>query len=117
LINNWQSWNGNATTQPNYTVTPSTKDAKQQNYGVYSTVRLSITDPLKLIVGGRYSEYKATNGTKSDVKADSFTPYVGVTYDITPLVTAYASYTDIFSPTTNKDRNSRFLDPETRKSL
>lgn len=51
LINNWQSWNGNATTQPNYTVTPSTKDAKQQNYGVYSTVRLSITDPLKLIVG------------------------------------------------------------------
>ncbi|MCU4609135.1 TonB-dependent siderophore receptor [Acinetobacter ursingii] len=116
LINNWQSWNGNATTQPNYTVTPSTKDAKQQNYGVYSTVRLSITDPLKLIVGGRYSEYKATNGTKSDVKADAFTPYVGITYDITPLVTAYASYTDIFSPSTNKDRNNKFLDPETGKA-
>ena len=116
VINDWRTWNGNATPKPGYTVIPSTKDAKQRNYGAYSTLKLNLTDDLKLIVGGRYSDYSATNGTKSDVKTDAFTPYFGTTYAINDIVTAYASYTDMFNPSSQKDRNNSFLDPETGKS-
>jgi len=116
VINDWRTWDGNATIKPDYTVTPATKDAKQRNYGVYSTLKLNVTDELKLIVGGRYSDYSATNGTKSDVKADAFTPYFGVTYDLNDFITAYTSYTDMFNPSSQKDRNNSFLEPEVGKS-
>ncbi len=113
VINDYRNWNGGATTKPTYTVTPSTSDATQQNYGAYTTVRLNITDPLKVIAGARYSEYKASNGKYKDVKVDHITPYFGILYDINDMVTAYASYTDMFQPSTAKDRNNSYLDPET----
>ena len=116
VINDWRTWDGNATTKPSYTVIPSTKDAEQRNYGAYTTLKLNMTDALKLILGGRYSDYSATNGTKSDVETDAFTPYFGATYDINDIVTAYASYTDMFNPSSSKDRNNSFLDPETGES-
>lgn len=116
VINNWQTWNGGATGKPTYTVDSKGQDSKQRNYGAYSTLRLSITEPLKLILGGRYSDYKATNGDQKDVSLTEFTPFAGVTYDINDLLTAYASYTDMFNPSDNKDRNSNYLEPETGKS-
>lgn len=42
---------------------------------------------------------------------DKVSPYVGVTYDITPEVLTYASYSDIFQVQEQKDINGRFLDP------
>ena len=116
VINDWKTWDGNATTKPGYTVIAAAKDAKQRNYGVYTTLKLDVMDGLKLILGGRYSDYSATNGTKSDVETDAFTPYFGATYDINDAITTYASYTDMFNPSSNKDRNNSFLDPEIGKS-
>lgn len=112
-INDYRSWNGNATAKPTYTVTPATSDATQQNYGAYSTVRLNITDPFKVIAGARYSEYKASNGRFKDVSVDHLTPYFGVLYDLNDNVTAYASYTDMFQVSTAKDRYNNYLEPET----
>nr|WP_228703831.1 TonB-dependent siderophore receptor [Acinetobacter larvae] len=115
-INDWRTWDGHATSKPDYEITNRGKDSKQQNYGAYATLRLNITDPLKVILGGRYSEYKATNGNKADVTADKFTPFVGLTYALTDQLTAYASYSDMFKPSDKKDRNSSYLEPETGKN-
>lgn len=113
VIRDYRTWNGNLTNKPTYTTTAALREDKQQNYGTYATVRLNIADPLKIIAGARYSEYQATNGAKSEVKADHITPFFGVLYDINDVLTAYASYTDNFTPSSNKDRNNEFLDPET----
>lgn len=116
VINDWRTWDGNAALKPDYDVIPVTKDSKQQNYGAYTALKLNVTDDLKVILGGRYSDYSATNGTKSDVEADAFTPYFGATFNLNDIYTAYASYTDIFNPSSNKDRNNNFLEPEVGKS-
>ena len=39
------------------------------------------------------------------------TPYVGAVYDITPTLSAYASYARIFNPQNYKDRNNTPLSP------
>ncbi len=86
--------------------------------GVYAVTRFQVTDDLKLIAGGRLSQWKREEAvsqgspTPYTIKHENvFTPYVGVIYDITDTVSAYASYTSIFDPQTYRDRNGRYLDP------
>jgi outer membrane receptor for ferric coprogen and ferric-rhodotorulic acid len=110
-INDYRKWNGYLN-KPSYEITNTTKSS-QQNQGAYGSVRLNLADPLKVIIGARYSEYKATNDDNADVKVDHLTPFLGVLYDINDVVTAYASYSDMFQPTTNKNRINKYLDPET----
>ncbi|MCD0501871.1 ferric-rhodotorulic acid/ferric-coprogen receptor FhuE [Bordetella petrii] len=105
-------WDSNAATASRYT----TKQA-----GVYSALRLNLADPLKLIVGGRYSTWKTdavgwggTNGYNFDKNA--FTPYAGLLFDLNENYTAYASYTEIFNPQAYQDRNGGWLDPLEGKS-
>lgn len=116
VINDWQTWDGNATHKPDYIVIPAERDHTQRNYGIYSTLRLNLSDPLKLILGARQSYYIANNGDKSDIKTHAFTPYLGMTYALNDQYTAYASYTDMFNPSTEKDRNNNFLEPTLGKS-
>ncbi|WP_323815931.1 TonB-dependent siderophore receptor [Cellvibrio sp. NN19] len=92
-------------------------------YGFYTTARFSLSDPLNLIVGVRLSdyEYEAKNWTATTPKTlngdpreqDALTPYVGLTFDINQRFTAYASYADMFTPSSRKDRNNNYLAPET----
>ncbi len=68
---------------------------------LYGTTRLALSDPLKLILGGRLSWVETKNynsaGTTSVRKENRvFTPYAGVTYDLDDRWSLYASYTDIF---------------------
>ena len=44
-------------------------------------------------------------------RKNRFVPYFGITYDITPSQSVYASYTSIFKPNSNKDINERYLKP------
>lgn len=70
--------------------------------GVWSVARLNIADPLKVILGARFSNYQS--GTKANTTAafvnrkqkGVFTPYGGVTIDLTSNWSAYASYAQIF---------------------
>jgi outer membrane receptor for ferric coprogen and ferric-rhodotorulic acid len=50
-------------------------------------------------------------GTDESRKANKVSPYIGLLYDITKNVTAYASYTSIFNPQTEVDINNRKLAP------
>lgn len=85
---------------------------------VYGATRLQLLDRLKLVAGARLSYWRRNEevATYTPVaftlkQKNVVTPYAGLIYDITPNVSAYASYTSIFDPQTYKDRNGKYLDP------
>lgn len=85
---------------------------------IYAATRFQILDNLKLIAGGRLSnwkreEEKATYTPEAFTLKDSnvFTPYLGLIYDITDTLSAYVSYTSIFNPQNYQDREGKYLDP------
>ncbi|KAB7762226.1 TonB-dependent siderophore receptor, partial [Xanthomonas sp. LMG 12462] len=43
--------------------------------------------------------------------SDEVTPYVGLVYDLTPAISTYASYTEIFNPQNYKDKDNNLLAP------
>ncbi|MFK3737472.1 TonB-dependent siderophore receptor [Massilia sp. TN1-12] len=91
---------------------------KTSQKGVYATTRLSITDPLAVLVGARLSwwEYTVPAAPSGNYKIDrQTTPYAGLTYDINRNVSAYASYTEIFTPQNYKDAGGGILKPVTGK--
>ncbi len=98
--------------------TPTNITTKQS--GVYSAARFSLADPLKLIIGGRFSNYELdqdTNGARFHYKkTGEFTPYAGLIYDINDTYSAYVSYTEIFNPQTYRDRDGNVLKPTTGKN-
>ena len=82
---------------------------------LYGAVRLSLSDSLKLIVGGRQTRWKRDNGADS-MRHNEFTPYAGLVYDFNEVYSGYVSYTDIFQPQSYRDANGGFLDPVVGKS-
>ncbi|WP_168734287.1 TonB-dependent siderophore receptor [Pseudothauera nasutitermitis] len=81
----------------------------------YVASRLSLADPLKLILGARLTnvDYSLTNwGVTSTARYhQELTPYAGLIYDVSDNYSAYASYADIFNTQTVRDRNGALLDP------
>lgn len=87
--------------------------------GLYAATRFRATDAFSLIGGARLSYWKTRSldydpYTITDERrySSEITPYFGLVYDFTPQLSAYASYTEIFSPQYNKDVNGVLLDPE-----
>ncbi len=85
---------------------------------VFASTWISLIGGLKLIGGGRVSYYKrneeqslySTPYTLS--YKGQITPYVGLLYNLTDNLSAYASYTNIFKPQGDlRDRNNRLIDP------
>jgi len=81
----------------------------------YAAARLALADPLKLILGARYTDWKS-EGEGSDRSHKETTPYAGLVYDLNDTWTTYAAYTEIFQPQTARDRNATYLDPVDGKS-
>lgn len=84
---------------------------------VYGAARLSLSDPLKLILGARWTnyerkgdDYQATPAYKMKFERE-FTLYAGIVYDLNDTYSAYASYTDIFQPQQKRDVDGNYLDP------
>lgn len=97
-------------------------DVTTEDYGTYGAIRLNPSDEVKVILGGRISQYKtyldtfnpmgAFAGRSEDLVAeDVFTPYAGLVYDLTETLSAYFSYTDIFDPQRVFDYNRNLYDP------
>ncbi|UJJ32506.1 TonB-dependent siderophore receptor [Halopseudomonas maritima] len=89
--------------------------------GAYAATRLNLADDLKLILGVRDSTYKKkaddiySDPTRTDV-GHELTPYAGIIYDLNNTFSVYASYTDIFQPQTERDRNGQQIVPIIGKS-
>ncbi|MFV7791162.1 TonB-dependent siderophore receptor [Aliarcobacter lanthieri] len=94
-----------------------TSNTETQQYGTFISTKLNFTDDFSAILGGRYSEWETQSysggNINDDRKFDNFLPYLALTYDLTDNLTTYASYTEIFNPQNAKDRDDKFLDPET----
>lgn len=95
-----------------------TADGDQSITRLYAAGRLSLTDKLKGIVGVNAINLKRDGtaiyggGTNLDNETTKKTsPYVGVTYDLTPDALAYGSYSDIFQAQDQRDVNGAFLKP------
>jgi len=89
--------------------------------GMYAATRLSITDPLSVIVGVRTTDYSATTNNVSGVRSNQqnsgiVTPYLGAVYDLNDTYSLYASYTDIFNPQTAETESGTKVEPIRGKS-
>lgn len=92
---------------------PSTVTTTKQT-GFYGATRLKLTESLKFILGGRSADWERTGEDGSgvvDYGDTEFVPYSGVLYDINDQHTVYASYTEIFYPQDEQDRNGAYLPP------
>lgn len=91
--------------------------------GVYGTVRLKVSEPLTVVLGGRRSDYDnrrrsvaATTSAWVESAANTngqFTPYGGLIWDLTKQLSVYASYADTFVPQTQVDASGNSIDPRT----
>lgn len=89
--------------------------------GVYGAARFALADPLKLVVGGRFSTYEIDESVSGVPfhykKSGEFDPYAGLIYDIDSTYSAYVSYTGIFNPQTDyRDSNGNVLTPAKGKT-
>lgn len=114
-VGNFYDWDGSYP-EPQWGDSSTASRYTTKQTGWYSALRFSLADPLKLIVGGRYSTWKTDSvgfggGSKQAFDKDAFTPYAGLLYDINENYTAYVSYTGIFNPQSYQDRNGNWLDP------
>lgn len=95
--------------------------SKIEQGGFYSTARIKLLDSLTAVVGGRLSDYTtwsrsiaptATPWSKSKAEVDAeFTPFGALVWDVTPQISAYASYADSFSPQSTIDFFGKVLEP------
>ncbi|WP_439878931.1 TonB-dependent siderophore receptor [Pseudomonas prosekii] len=93
------------------------RDGKMHNIttqdAVYLTTRLSLADPLTLILGGRldWYDYDDRAGDGDYKVTRNLTRYAGLIYKLDDHYSVYASYTDIFTPQTSKDLSGQLLEP------
>jgi outer membrane receptor for ferric coprogen and ferric-rhodotorulic acid len=100
-------------------------ETETSNYGLYGQTRLRLADPLTLVLGGRLSWYDTksrslmpTTGDWTSNKVDQqFSPYAGLTYALTPQISAYASYSDAFTPQTQLSYGGGVIEPIVGKQL
>ncbi|GLH80535.1 membrane protein [Bradyrhizobium sp. SSBR45G] len=88
--------------QPNAGLAPVNLNAKNTYLGVYATNTFDITSQLAFTAGGRFNwaqiNLRDQSGVapllNSDNNFQRFNPVVGLTYKITPNMTAYAGYSE-----------------------
>ncbi|MDQ8020816.1 MAG: TonB-dependent siderophore receptor [Moraxellaceae bacterium] len=101
---------------------PSTAYVKQ--HGFYAATRVRPTDFISVIAGGRISGWKTRSADTFAPYAiwddrsynNEFAPYLGLVVDVSQSLSAYASYTEIFNPQSNRDIAGNLLDPEKGKN-
>lgn len=118
-------WQGQVA-EPNWDALPdpwARGKAETTQYGVYVSNRLKVLDSLAVITGARLSNWRyrysdMDTGEITDDRKENrvFTPYLGLVYDLSSNLSAYASYTTIFQPNSQKDQAGRLLDPQDGKS-
>jgi len=113
-VNNFYEWNGEWP-QPEWAAEGSLdKDIEVTNEGLYAATRLHVTDDLKVILGGRITNWNRKGDSYSDTgdygDDGVFVPYSGVLYDINNHHRVYLSYAEIFNPQNKQDLNLKLLD-------
>lgn len=117
-LDNYLAWTGDFP-EPNWNALTLASEGTITQKAGYAATRLSLADPLKLILGARYSDWEL-DGTEGTVVSrfghKVTTPYAGLVFDINDTWSTYAAYTEIFQPQTLKQRDGSYLDPVDGKS-
>lgn len=107
------------TPEPDMPLTNTGSKTQQEEYGVYSSVRIKPTDWATLILGGRFTWYQLdSRNLISDVRTEltvdhEFTPYAGLVVDVTDELSIYGSYADVFQPQSAFTSTGSALPPRT----
>ncbi|WP_339615259.1 TonB-dependent siderophore receptor [uncultured Gilvimarinus sp.] len=112
-VGNFFEWDGSYP-QPTWGEQSVATNLNTKQEGLYAATRLEVTDAFKVILGGRVSNWEQTDHIdgSGDFSADNiFTPYAALLYDLSEHHSLYTSYTEIFQPQSERDRNGDYLDP------
>lgn len=93
-------------TKPVFAFNGAGRDTRTKQFGFYGDVRLSVADPLTVVLGGRinwwdinFRQYtSSTSVSQGDDYNAKFTPFAGLIFDLTEHWSAYASYAEIYQP-------------------
>lgn len=115
-VENFYEWDSLDLDEPEWDTTRTqSQGSETEQEGYYAATRLSATDKLKFILGGRVATWERNGFDWSGIVDygvdDEFIPYAGALYDLTDAHRIYASYTEIFKPQNNRDANGNFIDP------
>ena len=94
---------------PRWDILALSQTHRDEQTGIYGTLRLQLADRLHLLAGARWTRWQSSE-TSGGVAGythtySEVTPYLGATYDLDDTYTAYASYTNIFLPQMVKTRS------------
>ena len=113
-IGDFNSWDGSYP-EPSWESAVIDIDQDTKQSGFYLATRLSVTDALKVVAGGRLAKWDQSGlnyGSNVDYgDSNVLVPYVGALYDLNETYRFYASYSEIFKPQNALDRSGRQLDP------
>ena len=120
-VGDFNNWNAAAYPTPAWGPQTFYEGGVTKQEGLYGVARFSLADPLKLILGARLTNYQKdvtlSYAAPYTMKYDKeVTPYAGLVYDLNDTYSAYASYTDIFQPQSEKNFAGGTLDPIVGKS-
>ncbi|MFT4065911.1 TonB-dependent siderophore receptor [Paraburkholderia sp.] len=97
-------------------------NGRTEQYGVYAQARIHLAKPVTLVLGAREAFLSVESQTtlpsvedwqtQADIK-HRFLPNVGLVYDITPSLTAYASYSKFLTAQTATTFSGSLLPPRT----
>lgn len=116
-VGNFYLWDGSYP-EPTFGSTGSRmEDVSTAQDGIYAATRITLTEPLKLIAGGRWSDWSRTGiswGAEQNYGDNAvFVPYAGLMYQLSPAHNLYLSQTEIFKPQNARDVTGRYIDPVT----
>ncbi|MFJ5160364.1 ferric-rhodotorulic acid/ferric-coprogen receptor FhuE [Pantoea sp. NPDC088449] len=109
-LGNFYDYNGNFPESDWNPREPASDTQLVRQKSAYLATRISLADPLHVILGARYTNWNRQTLTE-EMEKNNITPYGGVIWDFYDNWSAYASYTSVFQPQDYQDSSGGFLAP------
>jgi iron complex outermembrane recepter protein len=98
------------------TLPPSETTALTNSLGIYIQDQITITDNLKLLIGGRFDIFEQTDrdilaNTETFQSGNAFSPRIGIVYQPIQPISLYASYSSSFAPTIGRSASNEPFKP------
>jgi len=105
-------WGSQQVAEPDYPGAYLAARSTDRMQRLYAAAHLDLSDRLKAVVGASAVKLKSRGysyGSDTSKDEEKVSPYVGAVFDVTPNLSLYASYTDIFNPQSEVDVNQQTL--------
>jgi len=109
-LGNFNNFNGNFPETDWNPREPASDTQLVRQKSAYVATRLSLADPLHVILGARYTNWNRET-LSAEMEKNNTTPYGGVIWDFYDNWSAYASYTSVFQPQDYQDASGGYLSP------